>query len=363
MAKLVDLIVGKYDGSLKAEHGTGINMAPYVEREWGERATELMWRVSGSPIPTATSTWVRSGSARSTASRCSWTATPSTRRMSSSRSTGSSRTPTSRGPVESGLLKMIAIGLGKQRGADTFHGQGFATFAELIPAVAAFTLAQASRSRSGWRSSRTATRGSVAIEAVPAAAMYEREQELRDEADAYLARLPIAAARRPDHRSHRQGHQRPRDGLERRRPVLHRPTGRPPLIQRIVVRDLTDETEGNAVGIGMADVVLRRRRRADGPGEDLHELHHREDARGRPDRADGRHRPRGDRRRHRVLPQGRRRSGRGSPASWTRSTSSGSCQRSRCSRSSSRRGPATSSGPVAPIGFDDEGRFTDALPG
>jgi len=45
MAKLVELIVDKYDGSLKAEHGTGINMAPYVEREWGERATELMWRV------------------------------------------------------------------------------------------------------------------------------------------------------------------------------------------------------------------------------------------------------------------------------------------------------------------------------
>ncbi|HEU4905357.1 MAG TPA: FAD-binding and (Fe-S)-binding domain-containing protein [Solirubrobacterales bacterium] len=45
MAKLVELVVGKYDGSLKAEHGTGINMAPYVEREWGEAATELMWRV------------------------------------------------------------------------------------------------------------------------------------------------------------------------------------------------------------------------------------------------------------------------------------------------------------------------------
>ncbi len=45
MAKLVELIVGKYDGSLKAEHGTGINMAPYVEREWGAKATELMWRV------------------------------------------------------------------------------------------------------------------------------------------------------------------------------------------------------------------------------------------------------------------------------------------------------------------------------
>ena len=36
------------------------------------------------------------------------------------------------------------------------------------------------------------------------------------------------------------------------------PTGAGPEIQRIVVRDLTPETEGNAVGIGMADVVLRR---------------------------------------------------------------------------------------------------------
>jgi D-lactate dehydrogenase len=45
MEGLVETIVGKYDGSLKAEHGTGLNMAPYVEREWGARATELMWRV------------------------------------------------------------------------------------------------------------------------------------------------------------------------------------------------------------------------------------------------------------------------------------------------------------------------------
>ena len=51
MSKLVELIVDKYDGSLKAEHGTGINMAPYVEREWGEKATELMWRVKGLADP------------------------------------------------------------------------------------------------------------------------------------------------------------------------------------------------------------------------------------------------------------------------------------------------------------------------
>ena len=45
MEALVELILGKYDGSLKAEHGTGVNMAPFVEREWGAKATEMMRRV------------------------------------------------------------------------------------------------------------------------------------------------------------------------------------------------------------------------------------------------------------------------------------------------------------------------------
>jgi D-lactate dehydrogenase len=45
MAGLVKLVTGKYDGSLKAEHGTGINMAPFVRHEWGEVATDMMWRI------------------------------------------------------------------------------------------------------------------------------------------------------------------------------------------------------------------------------------------------------------------------------------------------------------------------------
>jgi D-lactate dehydrogenase len=39
---LAELVVGGYDGSLKAEHGTGRNMAPFVEREWGAEAYGLM---------------------------------------------------------------------------------------------------------------------------------------------------------------------------------------------------------------------------------------------------------------------------------------------------------------------------------
>lgn len=42
MNELADLVLDKYDGSLKAEHGTGRNMAPFVQREWGDDAFELM---------------------------------------------------------------------------------------------------------------------------------------------------------------------------------------------------------------------------------------------------------------------------------------------------------------------------------
>ncbi len=45
MEELVDLVVNKYNGSLKAEHGTGLNMAPFVEPEWGAKATSMMWRI------------------------------------------------------------------------------------------------------------------------------------------------------------------------------------------------------------------------------------------------------------------------------------------------------------------------------
>ena len=42
---VAEMVVGKYDGSLKAEHGTGRNMAPFVKYEWGEKAFGIMKRV------------------------------------------------------------------------------------------------------------------------------------------------------------------------------------------------------------------------------------------------------------------------------------------------------------------------------
>jgi D-lactate dehydrogenase len=45
MEELSHLVIERYQGALKAEHGTGRNMAPYVEKEWGIKAYALMKRI------------------------------------------------------------------------------------------------------------------------------------------------------------------------------------------------------------------------------------------------------------------------------------------------------------------------------
>jgi len=45
MREVINLVVKKYDGSLKAEHGTGRNMAPFVETEWGSEAYTIMKKI------------------------------------------------------------------------------------------------------------------------------------------------------------------------------------------------------------------------------------------------------------------------------------------------------------------------------
>ncbi|WP_030776972.1 FAD-binding and (Fe-S)-binding domain-containing protein [Streptomyces sp. NRRL S-920] len=44
MEEFCRLTVERFDGSLKAEHATGRNIAPFLQLEWGPKATELMWR-------------------------------------------------------------------------------------------------------------------------------------------------------------------------------------------------------------------------------------------------------------------------------------------------------------------------------
>ena len=45
MQEVANMVAGEFGGSLKAEHGTGRNMAPFVELEWGQQAYQLMWQL------------------------------------------------------------------------------------------------------------------------------------------------------------------------------------------------------------------------------------------------------------------------------------------------------------------------------
>ena len=51
LKEVVELVVVKYNGTLKAEHGTGRNMAPFVETEWGEEAYEIMKKIKQAVDP------------------------------------------------------------------------------------------------------------------------------------------------------------------------------------------------------------------------------------------------------------------------------------------------------------------------
>jgi len=163
------------------------------------------------------------------------------------------------GPVESGLMKMLAIGLGKQKGADTFHRQGYDQFARLIPAVARHTIARAPVGFGVALVENGHARLSR-VEAIPADRIETREAELLAEARAAMARLPLEAidvllldvigkdvsGTGMDPNVVGRG----KEGDEE--------AGAGPRIGRIVVRGLTQATEGNASGIGFADVALRR---------------------------------------------------------------------------------------------------------
>ena len=167
-----------------------------------------------------------------------------------------------RGPVESGLMKMIAIGLGKQHGANFFHHQGMNEFYHLIPAVANYTISRVNMPfgvaviENGY--------GILAqAEAVPAERIFEREQELLRIARGRLGRLP--GEKIDVLVIDRIGKDISGDGADPN--VINRdvagmlPPNEEPLkphIQRVVMRDLTDDTDGNATGVGMGDIVLRR---------------------------------------------------------------------------------------------------------
>jgi hypothetical protein len=165
-----------------------------------------------------------------------------------------------RGPIESGLMKMMAIGLGKQRGADTLHAEGMDRFPELIPA-AAREMMRTQPIAFGLAIVENGYDEPAHIEAVLPDGLEAREAELLEQARALMPSLPFESI----HVLVIQaiGKNISGSGLDPNiagRFVRSNGPGYTdrPAVQHIAVLDLTPETHGNASGIGLAELMTLR---------------------------------------------------------------------------------------------------------
>ena len=162
-----------------------------------------------------------------------------------------------RGTVESGPTKMLAIGLGKQRGAHSIHSAGWENIHRTIPEAARVAV-ESGKVAFGLATVENADEEPCKIVAIPAEELEEAEAPLLEEAKRNLARLPfddIDVLIVDEIGKNISG-----DGADPnvtgRYPTTAASGG--PSVGRMVFLGLTEETGGNANGLGMADVVTER---------------------------------------------------------------------------------------------------------
>ena len=161
-----------------------------------------------------------------------------------------------RGPIESGLMKMLSIGLGKQKGAEACHQLGFKHMAEHVPAMAKVIIDKLPV-LFGVGTVENAFDRVAKIQVIPAQNIEEEEKELLELAKANMPKLwfdQIDVLVIDEIGKNISG-----DGFDPnvvgRYPTPYAYGG--PDVTKIVILDLTEETEGNANGIGTADFTTK----------------------------------------------------------------------------------------------------------
>jgi hypothetical protein len=160
------------------------------------------------------------------------------------------------GDIESGLLKMLLIGLGKRAGAEVYHRaiQDY-SFDQIVRSVAA-TVIHKCHILAGLAVVENAWDQTARIEAVLPEEFELREKELLRLARQWMARLPFDRADLL--LVDRIGKEISGTGMDtnvigRKQSDHQAGPGESPRIKLIAVRGLTPATHGNAVGIGLAE--------------------------------------------------------------------------------------------------------------
>jgi hypothetical protein len=163
-----------------------------------------------------------------------------------------------RAPIESGIVKMLVIGMGKIRGASTVHWYGFDAFIDVLPATAQHVMDKINF-LFGVAMVENAEDRTALVEVVPGDEVLEREPDLLSKSRQWMPRLQfddidvvivdrmgknITGAGMDPNIMGRNARGTNWDAM--------------PRIKKIAVLGLTPETDGNATGVGMADVTTMR---------------------------------------------------------------------------------------------------------
>jgi lactate racemase-like protein len=173
------------------------------------------------------------------------------------------------GGIGSGILKMMVIGLGKRTGAATFHAAASRLGYEHVIRSAARLILKHAPILCGVALVEDQFHQTAQLEVIQANEIESKEEQLMLAARVLLARLPFAeidllivdhigknisgAGMDPNVTGR---------GVQGYSPLFARSHPDTPNIRRIFVRDLTPETHGNAIGIGLADFTTARAIRA-----------------------------------------------------------------------------------------------------
>lgn len=176
------------------------------------------------------------------------------------------------GRIGSGILKMTAIGLAKQRGASMVHAAAMSLGYEHVIRTVARRIFEQAPVLAGVAILEGPRHETVKVEVMVAAEIETREEELFRESVSLMPRLPfdeidllivdrmgknISGTGMDPNIIGRGVH-----GYSTLFSEQYQAAPGPPAIKRIFVRDLTPETHGNAIGIGLADFTTDRLVRA-----------------------------------------------------------------------------------------------------
>ncbi len=162
-------------------------------------------------------------------------------------------------PFGSGVLKMLAVGLGKAPGATQIHRQGADRMAAAIDAIARVMI-DTGIVLGGLAIVENAYDETAAVEGILPVSIPQRERELFGDARQMMARLPVDAL--DVLIVDEMGKDYSGTGMDTnvigrwRLPGMPEPAS--PRVRRIVALRLSKASEGNAQGVGLADVVTNR---------------------------------------------------------------------------------------------------------